>query len=236
MSSRSGSTSDVWVNIVSWSWNLYSTLLSISGLNYVKTRAAATKKPSVVNMSLGGTFSLSVNLAVKALTKSGVHVAVAAGNSNMDAALFSPASEPSACTVGASDINDARASFSNYGMLVDIFAPGANVTSAWIGSNTVCFIIVLFRFSKSRFDCRTLRRFPERLWRLLILQVSLRTCFLPKVLVPQRIWSKSYKVTPFRVNWAIFLPWLAISWHRITTWRRWVCVIENLYLQYKTLV
>jgi subtilisin family serine protease len=51
-------------------------------------------------------------------------MAVAAGNSNDDAQFYSPASEPTACTVGATDSNDARASFSNYGSLVDVFAPG----------------------------------------------------------------------------------------------------------------
>ena len=56
--------------------------------------------------------------------------AVAAGNSGADAANYSPASEPSAITVGASDSNDGKASFSNYGKLVDIFAPGVGVKSA----------------------------------------------------------------------------------------------------------
>ena len=88
-------------------------------------------------MSLGGMCSDSVDKAVRELTSSGVHVVVAAGNSNLPADLYSPAREPTACTVGASDIKDARASFSNYGKAVDIFAPGVGVTSAWIGSDDV---------------------------------------------------------------------------------------------------
>ncbi|KAJ2935686.1 hypothetical protein H1R20_g1412, partial [Candolleomyces eurysporus] len=61
---------------------------------------------------------------------------VAAGNSNANAASYSPARAPSAITVGSSTIADARSSFSNYGAVVDVFAPGSNVISAWIGSNT----------------------------------------------------------------------------------------------------
>jgi cerevisin len=65
-----------------------------------------------------------------------VHVTVAAGNSNTDAANTSPARVAAAITVGASTIGDARSSFSNYGAVVDIFAPGTGITSSWIGSTT----------------------------------------------------------------------------------------------------
>ena len=61
---------------------------------------------------------------------------VAAGNSDDDAANYSPASEPTAITVGAIDSADARASFSNFGSLVDVFGPGVNILSSWIGSTT----------------------------------------------------------------------------------------------------
>jgi subtilisin family serine protease len=87
-------------------------------------------------MSLGGSKSTAVNSAVKSTVSSGVTVVVAAGNSDDDAANYSPASEPTAITVGAIDSNDARASFSNFGSLVDVFAPGVNVLSSWIGSTT----------------------------------------------------------------------------------------------------
>lgn len=53
------------------------------------------------------------------------------GNSNEDAKDTSPANTPLAITVGATDITDSRAFYSNYGPIVDIFAPGSNVTSAW---------------------------------------------------------------------------------------------------------
>lgn len=59
-----------------------------------------------------------------------------AGNDNADAINYSPASEPSAITVGSSTSTNARSSSSNYGSSVDIFAPGSNIKSTWIGSNT----------------------------------------------------------------------------------------------------
>ncbi|KAG6822492.1 Basic amino-acid permease, partial [Arthromyces matolae] len=62
---------------------------------------------------------------------------VAAGNSGIDAGYTSPARAPSAITVGATDITDFRAWYSNYGSVVDVFAPGTDITSAWIGSPTV---------------------------------------------------------------------------------------------------
>ncbi len=87
-------------------------------------------------MSLGGGRSASINAAAAAAVKAGVFLSVAAGNSGDDAQYYSPASEPTVCTVGATDINDERAWFSNYGALVDVFAPGFDVLSAWIGNPT----------------------------------------------------------------------------------------------------
>ncbi|KAJ7250761.1 serine protease [Mycena rebaudengoi] len=108
----------------------------VAGLSWVSTEAAASGRPSIVSMSLGGGASAALDSAVAALTASGVHVVVAAGNSNVDAANTSPARAPSAITVGASTIADARASFSNFSAIVDVFAPGLGVTSSWIGSTT----------------------------------------------------------------------------------------------------
>jgi len=73
---------------------------------------------------------------VLALTNAGIHVAVAAGNDNVDAGNTSPARAISAVTVGASTIGDTRASFSNFGSVVDVFAPGQNVISSWYRSDT----------------------------------------------------------------------------------------------------
>ncbi|GAB3645819.1 serine protease [Glycomyces tarimensis] len=105
----------------------------IDGIEWVADNASG---PSVANMSLGGSYSASVNSAVSAAVSSGVTFAVAAGNEDQNACNVSPASTASAITVGATDSRDMRASFSNYGSCVDVFAPGVNITSAWIGSNS----------------------------------------------------------------------------------------------------
>jgi subtilisin family serine protease len=100
----------------------------IAGIDFV---AGSTLRPAVANMSLGGGKSTAVNAAVAAAVASGVTMVVAAGNSSADACNYSPASEPSAITVGATTSTDTRASYSNYGACVDIFAPGSSITSAW---------------------------------------------------------------------------------------------------------
>ncbi len=105
----------------------------ISGIQWVVHNAAAR---SVLSMSLGGNYSLAINSAVKSAVGKGITVVVAAGNDGADASNYSPASEPTAITVGAIDADDNRASFSNYGSLVEIFAPGVNILSSWIGSTT----------------------------------------------------------------------------------------------------
>ena len=91
--------------------------------------------PAVANMSLGGGYSPSVNQAVTNSIAAGVTYVVAAGNNADDACSYSPASTPSALTVGASDQNDVFASFSNTGFCVDMVAPGVGITSDWIGSD-----------------------------------------------------------------------------------------------------
>jgi subtilisin family serine protease len=105
----------------------------IKGVDWVTRHAV---KPAVANMSLGGDPSPALNRAVAASIRSGITYAVAAGNEHENAANQSPANLASAITVGASDWNDQRAYFSNYGKLVDIFAPGEEITSAWNSSNT----------------------------------------------------------------------------------------------------
>jgi cerevisin len=112
----------------------------VGGFNYVKTAAASTGRPSIASASLGGSASTSIDDAVAALVASGVHTVVAAGNSNVNAANTSPARVTTAITVGAHDINDAKASFSNYGTVVDIWAPGVSITSAGYVSNTATIV------------------------------------------------------------------------------------------------
>jgi len=99
---------------------------SISGLDWVASAAQNSGRPSIASMSLGGGLISSVNDAAANLVSSGVTTVVAAGNSNDDAANYSPASTPSVITVGAATIADAKASYSNFGSLVDIWAPGTH--------------------------------------------------------------------------------------------------------------
>ncbi|KAK2612248.1 hypothetical protein QQS21_001674 [Conoideocrella luteorostrata] len=110
----------------------------IAGMNFVARdhKKRGCKKGVVVNMSLGGPYSKAQNQAAAALVRSGAFVAVAAGNSKADAAKTSPASEKTVCTVGASDINDNFASFSNYGKSVAIIAPGVDILSTLPGKKT----------------------------------------------------------------------------------------------------
>jgi len=90
---------------------------------------------SVANMSLGGSASQALDDATHQSVQAGVNHVVAAGNSNANACNYSPARTPSAITAGASTNTDARSSFSNIGTCVDLFAPGTDITSAWIGSS-----------------------------------------------------------------------------------------------------
>lgn len=87
-------------------------------------------------MSLGGTRSTTVNSAAANAVAAGVFFAVAAGNDGADAANSSPASEPTVYTVGATDSSDRVASFSNYGTIVDIHAPGVSILSTWLNGGT----------------------------------------------------------------------------------------------------
>jgi subtilisin family serine protease len=108
----------------------------IAGVDWVRNNYT---KPAVANLSLGGGFSAAVNASVDALSNAGVFVAIAAGNSNANACNSSPASAPNPTTVAASTIADAKASFSNWGTCVDVWAPGQAITSAWLngGTNTI---------------------------------------------------------------------------------------------------
>lgn len=92
-------------------------------------------KGSAANMSLGGGKSPALELTVNAAVDAGIHFAVAAGNDNRDSCGYSPAGADKAVTVGASTLSDERAYFSNFGKCNDIFAPGLNIMSTWIGSN-----------------------------------------------------------------------------------------------------
>jgi len=110
----------------------------IDGMDWV---AANHVEPAVANMSLGGGSSEAIDDAVERMYNAGVPVIVAAGNGNragraQSACDYSPAGAPRAYTIGATTSTDAKASYSNYGDCVDLFAPGSSITSAWIGSDS----------------------------------------------------------------------------------------------------
>ncbi|MEO7998742.1 MAG: S8 family peptidase, partial [Gemmatimonadaceae bacterium] len=110
----------------------------VAGIDWVTANA---HKPAVANMSLGGGISMALDAAVQTSIASGVTYAIAAGNSNANACNESPGRAPQAITVAATSSNDFRASYSNYGTCVDIFAPGSSITSSWytsdIATNTI---------------------------------------------------------------------------------------------------
>ncbi|KAF9428980.1 serine protease [Podila epigama] len=115
----------------------------VAGVDYavnrhlsLKTKQGRKYKGSVANMSLGGGKSRPLDAAVANAVRSGLHFAVAAGNDNRDACYYSPAGVDVAITVGASTRTDTRAYFSNHGSCVDIFGPGLDIESTWIGSKT----------------------------------------------------------------------------------------------------
>jgi subtilisin family serine protease len=110
----------------------------IAGVDWV---TANHVKPAVANMSLGGGANSSLDDAVRASIAAGVTYAVAAGNGDFlgrqqPACNYSPARVREALTVGATNNNDAKASWSNYGECVDLFSPGVSITSAWHTSST----------------------------------------------------------------------------------------------------
>lgn len=112
----------------------------LAALDWVVTDHVAGV-PAVLNMSLGGAASSVLDDAVNAVIADGVTAVVAAGNDAVDACTSSPARAPSAITVGASTSTDARASFSNFGTCLDLFAPGDLITSAYWTSDTAAAVM-----------------------------------------------------------------------------------------------
>ncbi|HJR46134.1 MAG TPA: S8 family serine peptidase [Actinomycetota bacterium] len=113
----------------------------IAGIEWVTDRHLTQGGPSVANMSLGGGANQAVDDAVRGSTDAGVVYAVSAGNGNsggkaQDACFYSPARAASALTVGATSSSDTKASWSNYGTCVDLFAPGVGITSTVMGGGT----------------------------------------------------------------------------------------------------
>ena len=110
----------------------------IAGVNWVTTHAI---KPAVANMSLGSNYSRVMEAAVQRSIDSGVTYVVAAGNSNANALYDSPSGLAAAISVAATDRDDRRAYFSNWGPAVDLFAPGVDIKSAWYRNKTATQVL-----------------------------------------------------------------------------------------------
>ncbi|KAI1263685.1 peptidase S8/S53 domain-containing protein [Xylariaceae sp. FL1019] len=115
-----------------------STSIILDGYNWAVNDiiSKGRKAKAVTSLSLGGSYSAAFNNAVNAAYTSGVLSVIAAGNDGVNAANTSPASAANALTVGAIDSSWTFAYFSNYGSVVDVNAPGVDVKSSWIGSNS----------------------------------------------------------------------------------------------------
>ncbi|WP_328485267.1 S8 family peptidase [Streptomyces zaomyceticus] len=105
----------------------------VAGIDWVTKNHSG---PSVANMSLGGGADEALDAAVKRAIESGVTFAVAAGNESSDAGQGSPSRVPEALTVASSTKDDEQSDFSNFGSVVDLYAPGSDITSAWNDSDT----------------------------------------------------------------------------------------------------
>ncbi|MFJ8128995.1 S8 family peptidase [Streptomyces hydrogenans] len=105
----------------------------VAGIDWVTQHHSG---PSVANMSLGGGADEALDAAVKRAVDSGVTFAVAAGNETSDAGQGSPSRVPEALTVASSTKDDEQSEFSNFGSVIDLYAPGSEITSAWNDSDT----------------------------------------------------------------------------------------------------
>ncbi|WP_274028908.1 S8 family peptidase [Streptomyces sp. MMBL 11-1] len=110
-----------------------STSQIVAGMDWVARNA---RKPAVANMPLGGGSDRAMDDAAQGAINAGIPVAVAAGNDNRDACDTSPARLPAAITLGSTDSNDGRSSFSNHGRCPDLFAPGGSIVSTRMGGGT----------------------------------------------------------------------------------------------------
>ncbi|HEX8129214.1 MAG TPA: S8 family serine peptidase, partial [Pyrinomonadaceae bacterium] len=117
--------------------NLSSATKIIGAVDWV---TANHQKPAVAVMSASGGANLSIDTAVRNSIGAGVTYALAAGNLNVDAGTRSPSRVSEALTVGATDITDTRATFSNYGAILDLFAPGVDIPTVTISSDTATLL------------------------------------------------------------------------------------------------
>lgn len=129
----------------------------VAGLNWIILNK---KRPCVINMSLGGSFSTSINTAVGNCILNNIPVVCASGNSGIDASGISPANAPNVVTVSSHDETKVRPIWSNYGSVVETFAPGVGLPAAWGDSTTSYFSVSGTSFSAplvSGIVCRYLK-------------------------------------------------------------------------------
>jgi subtilisin family serine protease len=105
----------------------------IAGIDWVRLNHV---KPAVANLSIGGGYSSALNTAVNNMANAGVYTAVASGSSNANACNYSPSSASQVTTAAPSNQSDQRVTSGNYGSCVHLYAPGAQIVSAWHTSTT----------------------------------------------------------------------------------------------------
>jgi len=104
----------------------------IAALDWILSPANPNPKTqAVLNLSIGGGKSDALNDAIERIVNAGITAVVAAGNERTDACTRSPASAINAITVGATEIGDTKATYTNFGTCVDINAPGSLITAGW---------------------------------------------------------------------------------------------------------
>lgn len=133
----------------------------ISGLNWVLINH---KKPAVINMSLGGSFSSTLNTAVQNCLNNGIQVICAAGNEGIDASNTSPANVTGALTITAYDTFKTKPQWGNWGSPIDTFAPGVSIPSAWGDDPFSYYLVNGTSFSTpiiSGIICRMLKANPQ---------------------------------------------------------------------------
>ncbi len=135
-----GTTSGVAKNVTLWSHRI----LDCSGFGSASAVIAAvdaitadtTRRPAVAVIGLSAPAGTALDAAIRQSIASGVTYVAAAGNEGRDVSFTSPARLAHAISVGATTSSDARASFSNFGPAVDLFAPGVSIPSAAISNDT----------------------------------------------------------------------------------------------------
>lgn len=113
-----------------------STTQIIAVVNHILSEKDA---PDVINLSLGGEinkadpFLDTQNELIQSLVAKGITVVVSAGNDSTDAGNYSPANISNVITVAASNSSNSRSSYSNFGTVIDIAAPGDNIFTYTMG-------------------------------------------------------------------------------------------------------